>query len=198
VIDEERTQLARWHSRFPWRYSVLLNLYWSFRDDRLDWESYRLREAYMKGSSRHGPYVVTGPPREFATPEDLYEELTSIWETSSLVLSRLCQSQGIRYFHFLQPNQYVTNSKPMGDDERRTAIRQDHPYRRGVELGYPLMIRKGEELRRQHVSFHDLTRIFQGHAEAIYVDFCCHYNQEGYDLLADAVARAMTQEMRSE
>ncbi len=79
----------------------------------------------------------------------------------------------------------------MGDDEKRLAILADHPYRRAVELGYPLLIKKGKELKQQGISYHDLTQLFANHPEAIYNDGCCHFNQAGIDLMADAVAQAI-------
>ena len=107
------------------------------------------------------------------------------------MLDRLCRGSGIRYFHFLQPNQYLAGSKPILEEEKRTAIFKGHPYGEGVERGYPILIRLGERLRGQGVAYHDLTKIFAGHAEPIYIDNCCHYNQAGYDIMAEAIAQAI-------
>lgn len=57
-------------------------------------------------------------------------------------MHRLSQANGILYLHFLQPNQYVEDSKPMGPDERRVAYREDMRYRAGAVRGYPLLIRE--------------------------------------------------------
>ncbi|WP_165221039.1 hypothetical protein [Aquisphaera insulae] len=191
TIEEQRSDLARWYSGFPWRYSLLFNLAWEYRDRRLGWEAYRILEGYSRSSESRGPYVVTGPPVDFATPEALFEHLAMIWANSSSLMNQLCRGRGIGYFHFLQPNQYLPDSKPMGRAERETAIIPDHPYRRGVEMGYPLLIRRGRTLAEAGVSFHDLTGIFSDHPGAIYADSCCHYNQAGYDLMARAIARAI-------
>ena len=37
--------------------------------------------------------------------------------------------------------------------------------------------------------FHDASAIFDAVAEPIYVDDCCHYNQRGYEMLAEFVAQ---------
>ena len=42
--------------------------------------------------------------------------------------------------------------------------------------------------------YHDLTGIFAGHTEPTYTDNCCHYNQHGYEIMADAIARAIENE----
>ncbi|MGC8640216.1 MAG: hypothetical protein ACP5XB_10120 [Isosphaeraceae bacterium] len=191
VLDEERTNLARWHSRAPWRYSVLCNIVWNVRARWLEWESYRLREQHFQTENRAGPYVVTGPRKEFASREALYEHLAEIWMNSSILLNRLCSNNGMRYYHFLQPNQYFPGSKPMGEEEKKVAIWPGHPYRQGVELGYPLLLRGRRRLKEQGVRFVDLTGIYKDHPEPIYVDSCCHFNQLGLDLMADAIARAI-------
>ena len=114
-----------------------------------------------------------------------------IWANASSALSGLCRGKGIRYYHFLQPNQYVPGSKPMGDDEKRVAFNADHPYRRAVETGYPLLIQKGRDLEKEGVPYFDLTQIFAGHPEALYNDDCCHFNQAGIDLMSQSIAAAI-------
>jgi hypothetical protein len=76
----------------------------------------------------------------------------------------------MRYYHFLQPNQYLSGSKPMSEAEKRVAIQADHPYRQGVETGYPLLIRNGRALKEQGIPFYNLTGIFKDYPEAIYID----------------------------
>jgi hypothetical protein len=191
VIDEQRTDLARWCSRVPWRYSIICNLFWEFRDWRLGWDSFRIVEASQASRRSRGPYAVTGPPKEFATREESYQHLAAIWANSSSLMHQLCRGRGTRYYHFLQPNQYVADSKPMAEAEKRVAILAEHPYRRGVELGYPQLRMAARALESQGVSYHDLTGIFGDHPEAIYSDGCCHYNQTGYDLMAQAISIAI-------
>jgi hypothetical protein len=164
---------------------------WRSRDRRLEWEAYQLQRDYYQSQTNHGAYAATGPRTEFATREDLFEHLASLWANSSLLLNRLCGDKAMRYYHFLQPNQYVPSSKPMGEEEKRVAINAEHPYRQGVERGYPLLILHGQELRKKGVSFFDLTAIFKDHPEPIYIDSCCHANQAGLELMAQAIARAI-------
>ena len=191
VIEEERTELARWHSRAPWQYSVLSNLLWGIRDRRLAWKAFQVQTDYSRAQVRRGPYAVTGPRREFANRQELHEHLAAIWANSSSLLNRLCNDRGMRYYHFLQPNQYLPGSKPMGDEEKRTAIWKEHPYREAVEIGYPLLIREGHRLTEQGIRYFDLTGLYRDHPEATYDDNCCHLNQRGLDLMAQAIARAI-------
>jgi hypothetical protein len=89
----------------------------------------------------------------------------------------------------LQPNQYLPGSKTLTSEERRVAYRESHPYRQGVEQGYPLLIRNGEQLRMDGIRFTDLTQIFLSVDETTYSDDCCHTNQSGTDMLSERIAR---------
>ncbi len=191
AIEGSRDGWARWASASPWRWSIVCNLVWTLRDRRLERDAYELVKAHQELQGRSEPYVVTGPPRDFASRAELYEELASIWSNGSLGLDALCKESGARYFHFLQPNQYDGDSKPMDAAERRLAFKEDHPYRKGVLAGYPLLRRDGEALRRRGVAFHDLSGLFRDHPEGLYVDDCCHVNQRGLELIAEAVGRAI-------
>jgi hypothetical protein len=189
--EEQRNDLARWYSRAPWRFSVLCNLYWEFQDRRLARAADGIITSYYRGQGGRHPYFITGPPTEFAGRAELYQHLAMIWANGSSLLDGLCRSKGIRYYHFLQPNQYVPGSKPMGDDEKRVAFNAEHPYRRAVETGYPLLIQKGRELQQEGIAYFDFTQIFSEHPEAIYNDDCCHFNQAGIDLMSQAIVRSI-------
>jgi len=52
-----------------------------------------------------GSYVATGPSYHYESESDMFKDLASVWKMSSIQMHRLCAANGIRYFHFLQPNQ---------------------------------------------------------------------------------------------
>ncbi len=52
-------------------------------------------------------YAVTGPAYTYTTEDELYNDLVLMWKRSSLQMKALCDANNIRYYHFLQPNQYV-------------------------------------------------------------------------------------------
>jgi hypothetical protein len=194
AIEESRNAWARWASDAPWRWSILANLVWTLRDRRLERDAYELVKAHQELKGRSEPYVATGPAREFADRDELFETMTSIWSNSSLGLLALCRQSGTRYYHFLQPNQYDADSKPMDAAERGVAFNEDHPYRKGVQAGYPRLRRNAQTLRDRGVAFHDLTALFRDHPESLYIDDCCHFNQQGLDIMAEAIGRAILDE----
>jgi len=110
-------------------------------------------------------------------------------------LARLAGSNGIRYYHFLQPNQYVVDSKPLTATERAEAWVPTHPYRRAVETAYPALARAGQGLRGLGVRFTDLSAAFKDHPEPLYIDSCCHVNERGNAILADLMFQAMSSDL---
>lgn len=151
--------------------------------------------ALQKWSPAQRAYVSSGPRMKFPSEDALYLELARIWADSSLQMSRLCEANGIRYIHFLQPNQYIEDSKTLTQEEKDVAYNPDHPYRPGVIEGYPCLFRAAEELEAQGVSFHDLTRVYVDSEETLYVDDCCHVNARGFEIIAQAMAEKMLQEI---
>src|SRR5262249_5833743 len=105
------------------------------------------------------------------------------------------QSRRIPYLHLLQPNQYYSR-KVFGSREAVIALRADHPYRSGVEQGYPILLAYGEKLKQAGVNFHSAVELFDAETEIIYTDDCCHFNQVGNNLLADFIAEAILETER--
>jgi hypothetical protein len=140
-------------------------------------------------------YVVTGPHYSFQNDDALYEFLATVWKRSSLHMRAICEGNGIRYYHFLQPNQYVRGSKPMRKEERKVAINNEHPYRPGVVKGYPFLRRYGRDLVSRGVEFHDLTMMFAGIEDHLYTDDCCHVNAEGYKMIGSTIGNIIKEDL---
>jgi len=128
-----------------------------------------------------------------------WDLIADMWANASWLMGAISTELGGRYFHFLQPNQFVPESKPMSDEEQEVAGLHDMgrtTFARMVRNGYPHLQAGGKELRGRGVEFHDLTMLFAQHPEPLYVDDCCHYNVHGYRLLAKAVAEAVAAKVR--
>jgi hypothetical protein len=137
-------------------------------------------------------YQVSGPP---GAPEDeraLFRELVALWASASRQMHLLCEANGIRYFHFLQPNQYVPGSKPFSRVELSSALRPgSFPPKSAVRAAYAKLSAAGADLAAQGVRFTDLTRLFEEEERTVYRDSCCHFNQLGIDAIATHVASAI-------
>jgi hypothetical protein len=184
----EREALAREALAGPFTFSVMRNLWWFVADRRLDRRIFAAREKLMQRETESETRSAPGPRVEFDDDDVLYSALAELWVRSSIQLDRLLRANDTLYVHFLQPNQYVRNSKPMSDEERAVAIREDAPYRRGARAGYPRLIEAGRGLAESGVHFRDLTRIFETVSEPVYVDSCCHMNPLGNEIVAEQIA----------
>lgn len=194
VVENRIASTATTHSGAPWRYSVTANLVWQFRHERLMQRHTRAMHEFRVYEPPQSPYAVTGPRFVFGNDGEVLEHLVAVWRRSSIQLDHLCRANGIRYYHFLQPNQYVVDSKPLSREELAHAYRENHPYRPGAVEGYPLLVRDGAELVQRGVRFVDLTSAFAEERGAIYSDDCCHYNEKGYRMLASRVADTILQD----
>ncbi len=137
-------------------------------------------------------YRVSGPPLAARDAPALLPELVRLWAESSQQMARLCAANEIAYWHFLQPNQHVEGSKPLTERERIEAVGpRDRGYREAATAGYALLVAKGRELARAGLPFVDLTPVFRGETETVYVDTCCHFNERGYEHVTDAIAERL-------
>lgn len=181
------------HRFAKWSWSPTACLIWRVLSNRLNQTIIEESSKASQLSAAQLPAAL-GPKEHFGSKRELYDHSIEVWERSSVILSGLCQSRGIRYFHFLQPNQYLPELKPIGDDEEGMAINPNSPFRIPVQECFPLMRQRGKQLRDAGVSFTDLTQVFDSHPEPIYIDDCCHMNFDGNSIVAKAIAEAIIHE----
>jgi len=196
LLEKRRQDRAGMFSIPLLHYSVIANIVWKKLDGMFSLELGERRMALQQHqvrNERHPGYLATGPANRFNNEAQAYQALAELWSRSSLQMSRLCEANGIAYFHFLQPNQYLQGSKQLSADELEHAYAENQPYKPSVEKGYPLLISEGERLFRQGVSFHDLTMIFSDTAETVYRDSCCHLLHDRYRDIGKAIADSITQ-----
>ena len=60
------------------------------------------------------------------------------------------------------------------------------------------MITLSKSLRREGVRFHDLRMIFEDVAEPLYIDNCCHLNDEGYERIARRIAHTIMADLTNQ
>lgn len=175
-----------WRSKTVWG-----RLLWRLEDQRLAERAAEHAWSLQQFAVDEVPFFVRGPERHHDLPEGLIPFCVDVWKRSSLQMQALCEANGIRYLHFLQPNQYLPDSKPLSSEERANAYEVEGPYRPVIEEGYPLLQAAGAELVARGVEFHDLSGVFEGVEETLYVDNCCHFNGFGNELMSAAIADAM-------
>lgn len=133
------------------------------------------------------PFVQSGPPFANTDPQATMAALAQFWARCSRLMQAASTASGSAYYHFLQPNQYVADSKPLSQEEKNTAYAPEEPYSRAASLGYPALLAAGRELAASGIPYVDATTVFKDHSETLYSDTCCHLNPAGYDILADFI-----------
>jgi hypothetical protein len=196
ALQEDRGRWARLCHRAP-AFSIVRNLVWSGYDALLQKRVAALNEQ-LRGSATAAAerFLTTGPEWKGAGGEELYSQIADHWRTCSILMKALCESKGIAYIHVLQPNQYYAPGRELTAEEQRVAFREDHAYRRGVVYGYPRLLERKDDLIKAGVDFHDLTMIYHGIPEPIYVDDCCHPNRMGYEIVVKYIAERIAEALR--
>jgi hypothetical protein len=194
-LDGQRSAWHAWLLRSPLRHSRTAELFWALRDRQLEATiEARRRELGTGRPSQALDYTASGPP--WRTEGDaLYDELASFWMESSIAMDALTRANEGLFFHFLQPNQHVPGSKPMGDEERAVALRGGEIFVPHVANHYHRLAERGADLRARGVRFHDLTRVFAETTEPIYSDNVGHVGRRGNEILADAMAAAIREDL---
>ena len=190
VLRREQARLTAVRENSPLRWSALFGLTNRYRRERTAAQISQRNHALLTAEvdynlERHGPRLRG---RNSAA---VMAESARFWHRGALMMRELAALAGADYYHFLQPNQYVPEAKPLSDQERAFAWRADASEKVAVEQGYPLLQAVSRDLPARGVNYFDLTGIFAGHTETLYRDTCCHVNDAGNELLAAAMARRM-------
>ncbi|MFH1062844.1 MAG: hypothetical protein V1747_08210 [Candidatus Omnitrophota bacterium] len=135
-----------------------------------------------------------GPDFNYDNEQALYLALTEFWARSSKQMRDLCSANKIKYLHFIQPCQYLPDSKNMNQTELDIAFDPNALHRPIVVKGYPYLKEQGQSLKEQGVALYDLSMVFKDCAQPLYIDTFCHFGQEGSQIVAQAMAEAMLKE----
>jgi hypothetical protein len=195
-LEQKRAGLARAFSATPWRYLQTANVLYAVLDRSLERRVADTDRALVGREADGDTSAVAGPAQAFETEAEMQAHLVELWQRGSRLLDRLATTGQGRYYHFLQPNQYVPDAKPMGSAERARAIVPTHAYRHIVETAYPLLQKAGRALAADGLRFTDLTGVFAGHSEPLYVDACCHVSARGKEIVADAVFETIRRDLQ--
>lgn len=194
-FKEQRSIYAEQMNESMFRRSALKSLLWKLKDDSLKRAIAQAEIAYLEDAKKlpriNSKMIISGTKFETEDYDLMLRSIAQFWRRSSEQLEEVATANNIKYYHFLQPNQYVQGSKPMTDEERKIAFLEDspvrHPYAKAAELGYPHLISEGAILVESEVAFYDLTMMFKDNREILYFDACCHFNSKGYDYIIDTM-----------
>ena len=120
------------------------------------------------------------------SPKEFAQKRIEIWKKYATLEDNLIRKvTGKPVFFFLQPNQYLKNSKPFSEQEKQVAVDPNQ-----IESKHEMMVwlkAAAQDLRRSEVPITDLSTIFSHTVETVYKDACCHLNDLGNQIMADAI-----------
>jgi hypothetical protein len=180
---ENLTEAMKHHSIY---YSATAGLYALWQLNQIMLRINELAELANAASIDLASFEQSGPYVPGLSSDDVTAQSMDVWSRSSLMMQSIAKGAGIEYFHVLQPNQYVENSKPFTDQEKALAI-VSSPLSLLVIKGYRLLIARGKTLGL--ANYLDATGMFIDEKRTIYADNCCHFNKLGNEILADAIMR---------
>lgn len=157
------------------------------------WTYYQLLAALDSRLKKMPSTYQTEGPELFAgtTGAATQRHIVDTWRRSTVQMSRIANANGAQYVEFLQPNQYVPDTKPYSAEERQKFINKDHPYGEITKNLYPQLIKSARSLTAKDATIVDLSQLFIHKKETLYADDCCHYNKQGYELLTSAIMDAI-------
>jgi len=190
--SEKQKELNRLFLASPLRYSVTANLFLRCFNHHMSEQIKQLRLKLLT-QKINNRYIITGPAHPYNSDADMYNDLAMVWKNCSVQMSKICNANHIIYLHFLQPCQYVPNSKIMKKEESEIALCEKQPYKKPIENGYPYLREAGRRLVEQGVCFYDFTTLFANNDDVIYSDNCCHFNRRGLGILGKAIGKAIAE-----
>ena len=190
-IDKLQTcQLALCHAVTSLRVKQLVNNYQ---------QAIVKYDAQVKNSNTDtaNSSIVYIPKADSVLPDRAaFDKMASMWYESSIGMNQILSSRKIKYFHFIQPNQYYPTKRVFTAKEKEIAINKESPYIEGVKKGYPVLLSKIDDLQKARVNVFSAVNILDNTKETVYKDACCHYNSVGEEVLANYISSSIIKVVR--
>jgi hypothetical protein len=200
-LTEARATVKKWLSfykgsmslaqRFPFlRRSLLWYALSRWSDSQLNARTDKLSREGAAELARElrGKRSFWGPVRPSLEASRL--AALNVWKKYLKLQTAVVEATGKRSFIFFQPNQYLQGSKQFSELELRTAYT---PSLRAETMNRLLSMWRGAipELQDAGVKIYDLSQVFTKVVDTVYIDDCCHVNNLGQRVMADAIAERL-------
>jgi hypothetical protein len=186
LLNEMRYTLIDWFEYVD--FSTTFNVIWFYSDLYLGSKINQIQVALGQYKSGQDLPCFRKGPFENLSRQMLMQRSAELWKSGSLQLHRVAKGGGFLYFNFLQPSQYMPETKTFHEIELHSAYVKDSTPDVDIPEGYPLLINLGKELTKNGVYFFDLTNIFKSVNDAMYADICCHLTTPGNNIMAENIA----------
>ncbi|MGB3264421.1 MAG: hypothetical protein WBA89_10720 [Microcoleus sp.] len=170
------------------------NLVNNYRKDTIAFEKERTKPQKDDG----GSVVYINTNKSVLEDSAAFEQMAQNWAKSSIFMNKVLSASNVPYFHVLQPNQYYQTKRVFGEAEKQIAFNKDTPYAKAVEIGYPALLSKLPNLKKNNVDILNAVNVFDKTKDAVYVDSCCHYNQAGEVVFSNYVGSSILEYLRKD
>ncbi|MBE9096564.1 hypothetical protein [Tychonema sp. LEGE 07203] len=170
------------------------NLVNNYRKDTIAFEKERTKPQKDDG----GSVIYINTNKSVLEDAAAFEKMAWNWAKSSIFMNKVLSASNVPYFQVLQPNQYYQTKRVFGDAEKEIAFNKDTPYAKAVEIGYPALLSKFPNLKKNNVDILNAVNVFDKTKDAVYVDSCCHYNQAGEVVFSNYVGRYILDALRKD
>ena len=190
-IDKLQTcQLALCHAVTSLRVKQLVN---NYQQAIVKYDA----EVKKSNADTANSSIVYIPKADSVLPDRAaFDKMASLWYESSIGMNQILSSRKIKYFHFIQPNQYYPTKRVFTAKEKEIAINKESPYIEGVKKGYPVLLSKVDDLQKARVNVFSAVNILDNTKETVYKDACCHYNSVGEEVLANYISSSIIKVVR--
>jgi hypothetical protein len=192
IMNEKLRRVTDQISHSPLRFSLSAHTLWKSWASRASLSVYEQRQIIERNSAQGGldGSSLLAPFQDAAVAQKddyfhFYANLSS-WQ------AKICALQGIPYFHFIQPNQYVRDSKPYSEEERETFLSMGDTQVYKITERYERLNSIAKDLSADGVQASSLEDVFENVPETIYNDNCCHLNDFGIALVSEAMLRQIS------
>lgn len=174
--------------RFPLNQSYAAHLYWvgTQKNVRLEQSQFSSR-AFEAGKKQTVNFEA-----ECKTPQD--DRVFQNWKKYTLQFMALGNYLKVPTYHFLQPNPYIPNAKPLEKDERTLTNWENQRAGGHGREGDAAVAFRERYLKQPVPHGTDLSYLFKDETRATYIDPYTHLNQLGNELLSEAIERKLRQE----
>jgi len=208
-IKQKQENLSSIFSKSLLNYSNFCLILWNLLDNRYEQQIQLTYLKLVEISSSDGS--GSGALKyHYVNNDQYFADQVDKWARASRQIHNLGVTNGFTYFHFLQPNQYVKNSKVFSEEEKQIAdvdAYKDKPfpwhpsiraYKWPATIGYPHLKDTGGKLKNDNVNYTDLTMIFKEEKRTVYGDACCHFYKLGYDIVAAEIGGVINEHFRTQ
>lgn len=119
-----------------------------------------------------------------------------IWQKYVRFQANLAKLEGVRALFFLQPNQYIEGSKPIGKEEAKIAWVDAASRFRMTKKAYAHLESAVGAMAKEGLEVFSLVQAFQREKRQVYIDGCCHINNLGNEILIDYMMKRLRREKR--